>query len=229
MASTEFPVQLRRSRRAKHLRLVVTPAGVELVVPATISEARALEFLHRHRAWARHKLAELSGQGGQRPPQDLASGETVPFQGSEVPLLIRQIQGRGARVHFDGQFVISVPQGSPAQAGQWARAALLAWIKAWLRGETERLIARHAGRAGLQPRQIRIKQMKSRWGSCGPNNDINLNWLLAFAPPSVLEYVVVHELCHLRELNHSARFWALVAAELPDWRRRRKDLRKYSP
>ena len=68
--------------------------------------------------------------------------------------------------------------------------------------------------------------MKSRWGSCGPRNDINLNWLLAFAPPAVLEYVVVHELCHIRHRDHSARFWALVAQHLPGWAHERQWLKR---
>ncbi len=224
--SGDFPVSFRYSRRAKNLRLVVKPSGVELVVPLTVGKAKALAFLRQHCAWAEHKMAELRGQAGNQFPQALKSGETVPFQGREVPLLIREVPGRGAKVHFDGQFVISVPPGPPAQARQRTRAALLTWIKVWLRDEVENYTARHTERFGLQPRQIRIKQMKSRWGSCGPRNDINLNWLLAFAPPSILEYVVVHELCHIRYRDHSAQFWQLVSHHLPDWANGRQWLKE---
>jgi predicted metal-dependent hydrolase len=64
--------------------------------------------------------------------------------------------------------------------------------------------------------------MKTRWGSCGPRNDININWLLAFAPETVLEYVVVHELCHIRERNHSMAFWSLVAKHLSNYAQERR-------
>jgi predicted metal-dependent hydrolase len=227
--STDFslPFCLRYSRRAKHLRLVVKPGGIELVVPPAISEAQALAFLHRHRAWAECKLSELRGRVVDRPPpQSLETGGTVPFRGREVPLVISEVPGRRIRVDFDECFVISLPSGSPVQTRQRVRAALFAWVKAWLQGEAGRLAALHAERFGLQPRQIRVKQMKSRWGSCGPRNDINLNWLLAFAPPSVLEYVVVHELCHIRHRDHSARFWELVTRHLPGYLQERQWLKR---
>ncbi|MGZ8973138.1 M48 family metallopeptidase [Methylomagnum sp.] len=222
-----MPYIIRRSPRAKRLRLVVKPAGLELVIPPALDEAKALEFLHRHRDWAAGKLAELRSQAVESaPPRLLASGDTVPFQGREVPLLIREEPGRRTRIEFDSQFVITLPPGTPAQVHQRAHAALFAWVKHWLHGEAGLIAARHGQRFGLQPREIRVKQMKSRWGSCGPRNDINLNWLLAFAPPTVLEYVVVHELCHIRHRDHSARFWALVAQHLPGWSHERQWLKR---
>ncbi|MGZ8242424.1 M48 family metallopeptidase [Methylomagnum sp.] len=222
-----MPYIIRRSPRAKRLRLVVKPAGLELVIPPALDEAKALEFLHRHRDWAAGKLAELRSQAVESaPPRLLASGDTVPFQGREVPLLIREEPGRRTRIEFDSQFVITLPPGTPAQVHQRAHAALFAWVKHWLHGEAGLIAARHGQRFGLQPREIRVKQMKSRWGSCGPRNDINLNWLLAFAPPTVLEYVVVHELCHIRHRDHSARFWALVAQHLPGWPHERQWLKR---
>lgn len=222
-----LPYTLRRSPRAKRLRLVVKSAGLELVVPPAMEEAKALEFLHRHRDWAAGKWAELrSRELEPTAPRLLGSGETVPFQGREVPLLIREEPGRRTRIEFDGRFVITLPPGSPAQTHQRALAALLAWVKNWLSGEAGRIAHQHGARFGLHPREIRVKQMKSRWGSCGPRNDINLNWLLAFTPPSVLEYVVVHELCHIRHRDHSARFWALVAQHLPGWAHERQWLKR---
>lgn len=216
-----LPFELRYSRRAKHLRLIVKSSGVELVAPCGISEAEALQFLHRHRDWAECKSAELRSRAaglGQIQPQRLETGTTVPFQGREVPLVIGEATGRRrTRIDFDGRFLITIPPSSPAQAEQHARTALFAWIKEWLYGEAARIAACHAERFGLHPREIRIKRMKSRWGSCGPRNDINLNWLLALAPPTVLEYVVVHELCHIRHRDHSSCFWELVARHLPDW------------
>jgi predicted metal-dependent hydrolase len=74
---------------------------------------------------------------------------------------------------------------------------------------------------------LRIKTQKSRWGSCGPNNDINLNWLLMLAPAAALEYVVVHELCHIKHKNHSAAFWQLVAEHLPNYQQQRHWLKQH--
>lgn len=226
-ADFPLPYAVRYSQRAKHLRLVVKPDGVELVVPPSIGETRALEFLHRHRGWAERKALELQARmaaAGQ--PQRLENGSTVPFRGREAPLLVSESTGRRGRIEFDGSFRIKVPPGSPGQVEQFVRKALFVWVKNWLCGEAGRIVVRQAGLSGLQPREIRIKRMKSRWGSCGPRNDINLNWLLAFAPPSVLEYVVVHELCHIRHRDHSAHFWELVACHLPDYAQERQWLKR---
>lgn len=225
--SFPLPYSIRHSKKAKHLRLVAKPEGIELVVPSAVSETRALAFLHQHRDWAERKLSEMRSMTAQSQSlQRLENGSTLPFQGREVPLLVREHTGRRPQVQYDGRFLVSVPAGSSENLQRLALSALFDWTKAWIRGQAGTIAQRHATRFGLYPRQIRVKRMSSRWGSCGPRNDINLNWLLAFAPPSVLEYVVVHELCHIRHRNHSADFWTLVAQHLPGYSAERQWLRR---
>ena len=89
------------------------------------------------------------------------------------------------------------------------------------------LIEKHCQTHNLLPRNLRIKTQKSRWGSCGPKNDINLNWLLVLAPPLILEYVVVHELCHIKHKNHSKEFWSLVADHMPNFLQHRHWLKQH--
>jgi predicted metal-dependent hydrolase len=86
-------------------------------------------------------------------------------------------------------------------------------------------VHRHGRRHDLMPAAVRIKQHKRLWGSCTTKRAINLNWRLILAPPAVFEYVVVHELCHLREPNHQAPFWRLVGEILPHFERQRRWLR----
>ncbi|CAI8911251.1 M48 family metallopeptidase [Methylocaldum szegediense] len=226
-ASFPLPYRIRHSKKAKHLRLVARPEGIELVVPSAVSETRALAFLHQHRDWAERKLSEMRSITAQLQPfQRLENGSTLPFQGREVPLLVREHAGRKPQVQYDGRFLVSVPAGSSENQQHLTLSALFDWAKAWIREQAETIVQRHATRFRLYPRQIRVKRMRSRWGSCGPRNDINLNWLLAFAPLSVLEYVVVHELCHIRHRNHSADFWKLVAQHLPGYAAERLWLRR---
>ncbi|MDD5272957.1 MAG: M48 family metallopeptidase, partial [Methylovulum sp.] len=94
------------------------------------------------------------------------------------------------------------------------------------RSQVMQLTHQHGAKRQLLPRSVIIKTQKSRWGSCGIHNDININWLLIMAPPEVLEYVVVHELCHIQVRNHSAQFWALVAEHLPDYQSPRQWLKQ---
>lgn len=88
-------------------------------------------------------------------------------------------------------------------------------------------VQRHSSRYRLVPRSVKIKTLSSRWGSCGIHDDIHINWVLILAPAHVLEYVVVHELCHLRYRNHSAEFWQLVAEHLPDYQESRQWLKDH--
>lgn len=229
-ASDAFPVSIRHSPRARHVRLVVKPVGVELVVPPQVSEAQALAFLHQQRQWVERKLTEMQSrlEPTTYPQEPLASGSTVPFQGREVPLVVRWHAGSRLRITRaeDGAFEIALPGTSATPVDLQVRAALFAWVRQWMRVEAARLAHHHAHESGLLPRDIRIKRMKSRWGSCGLRDDINLNWVLAFAPPSVLEYVVVHEICHIRHRNHSREYWALVSHYLPGWPREREWLKR---
>ena len=82
---------------------------------------------------------------------------------------------------------------------------------------------------GVSYRDVRIRDQRTRWGSCSSTGSLSFNWRLALAPFEVLDYVVVHELCHLREPNHSPRFWKLVASRRPGWRRRRDWLNRHGP
>jgi len=215
-------IQLRRSVRAKYLRLVVKPEVTELVVPTGISEAQARAFLERHRAWLDAQRRKMESRVASQPAFGAFTAyPTIPWRGRELPLRVLDAPGKRPRVKVDEAVCITLPQGLDGERDAAARNAFEGWTRRWLPAEITRLVERHAPRRGLHPRVIRVKSMRTRWGSCGPRRDVNINWLLALAPESVLEYVVVHELCHIRERNHSPAFWALVAEHLPNWTRER--------
>lgn len=225
---TQPSVQIRRSSKAKRLRLAVKPGLIELVVPAAVAEAQALAFLNRHRAWAEAKLLELNAKAGQAPTRaGFAAGTTLPWRGKELPLRIREEPGLKLRVAVDEAIHIHLPSGLGINRDEVALRAFQTWTQHWLRAQIIRLTDHHAPRFGLHPRDIRVKAMKTRWGSCGPKCDININWLLALTPESVLEYVVVHEICHIRERNHSPAFWSLVAKHLPGYAKERLWLKSH--
>lgn len=222
------PLHIRRSAKAKRLRLSVKPGVIELVLPQGATESHALAFLDKHRAWAMAKLAELDS--AVLPTPGFAQSASVPWRGFDVPLRIQEAAGARIRVTVaDSGVHIVLPQGLGENRDAVALRAFQAWTRRWLRAEVMRLAERHTPRLGLRPRDIRVKPMKTRWGSCGPRNDININWLLALAPEAVLEYVVVHELCHIQERNHSPAFWALVARYLPAYAAQRLWLKQHGP
>jgi hypothetical protein len=228
MANPPPPIQIRRSPKAKRLRLSVRPGLIELVVPARATQAQAQAFLNQHRAWAEANLQELDAKAARLPtPPGFASSPTVPWRGRELPLRIQEAPGLKIRVALDDALHLSLPTGLGDNRDALALQAFQLWAKHWLRGHIALLAERHAPRYGLRPRDIRVKQMQTRWGSCGPKGDININWLLALAPEPALEYVVVHELCHLRERNHSPAFWHLVGEHLPGYAAQRQWLKSH--
>ena len=157
-----------------------------------------MALLTTHAAWVRERLASLAPRIAFEP------GAEVPLGG--VPHVLRVVPG-GARL---APGAILLPGPDAALADQTAE---------FLRGEAQRrigtLVAGHAGALGARPRAIRLKDTRSRWGSCAPDGTLAFSWRLVMAPDWVLDYVVAHEVAHLRELNHSARFWAQVARLTP--------------
>jgi len=223
MKTPEAPIKIRRSSKAKRLRLAVKPGMIELVIPPGAAEAQAMAFLDKHRSWAEAKLLELNDKIQEfQPVAGFASRFSLPWRGKEIPLVIRELPGLRIRVSVDDAVRIDLPVGLGDSRDDVALRAFYAWVRRWLRTQVYVLSERHARQLDLRPREIRVKRMKTRWGSCGPRNDININWLLALVPESVLEYVVVHELCHIAERNHSTAFWGLVARHLPGYAEERR-------
>lgn len=216
-----FPLSFRRSSRAKRLRVTVRAEAVECVLPAGCSERRALSFVEQHRGWLTEKYTAAAANA--RTPSFwsglMRDGEYMfPFRGIETPLSVASSRGSRTSIKFvAGRFDLAMPAGEAIDRPLLAEAALVRWAGTWMRREVDPMVQRYGGEMGLRSRSIRIKRMRTRWGSCGSANDINLNWLLALAPPAVLEYVVVHELCHIRHRDHSPRFWELVDAHYPGY------------
>lgn len=226
MAGPEL--SLRRSPRASRLRLVVKPSGIELVLPRDFSESEAMNFYARHRDWAVQKHSELLRKKARQDHDLPLIGPEGTWLFLGVENLVRRIESDAfkPRVHYAPAtgFVIEVPRGQLV-SDDVIKQGLFGELRPRIRQEVSQRLIQLGEPFGLRARSLRIKRMRTRWGSCGPASDINLNWLLAFAAPEVLDYVLFHELCHIRHRNHSPDFWSLVAEGIPDWRQHRRWLR----
>jgi len=132
------------------------------------------------------------------------------------------------KISLGDQLCAHVPQGMmAADYSAPLKQALERWLKKQALQKVKDFVQLHAVKRQLWPRTMTIKTQKSRWGSCGIHNDIHINWLLIMAPPEVLEYVVVHELCHIEVRNHSPKFWALVHEHLPMYKQSRQWLKQH--
>jgi hypothetical protein len=199
--SPPVEITLRRSARARRfsLRISRLDGRVTLSVPRHALASEALEFARAQEDWIRAALARMP----QAVP--VGCGATVPVEGR----LLTLAAGSGRQPRIAGAELL-VP-GDPAQAG--VRAA--AFLKLIAR---DRLIAacdRHAARLGRPYARLKLRDTRSRWGSCTAEGALMFSWRLVMAPPPVLDYVAAHEVAHLAEMNHSAAFWAVVERLCP--------------
>jgi predicted metal-dependent hydrolase len=201
-------VILRADPRARRFIVKVDPATGQVVVvsPTSRSLERALEFARGEKEWIAGRLANVP------PPVRLAPGSEILFRG--VDHLIRAGNGGRAPVWIDRD----APRPTIRVEGQPEHTPrrLLDWLKREARRKIDERVWDYAEQLGVRPKRITIRDTTSRWGSCSSTRTLSFSWRLILAPPSVLDYVVAHEVSHLRELNHRPRFWRLVEILVPD-------------
>ena len=146
-------------------------------------------------------------------PTPLKNGDTVRIEGT--PRAVSITQGRKSVALTENSFIITAPDPDDADA---VRAQAQAYLSALALARIRSRIAVYQPLIGVTFNRVTIRAQRSRWGSCSSKNNLNFNWKLILAPAQCLDYVVIHELCHLIEFNHSARFWNLVEAQMKDYR-----------
>ena len=181
-------------------------------------------FLAASQPWLAARVAEAerpSALGLDRPGVVWLGGEPLPVvrRGSVGP---RPAAGRPGAALRGGRLVVS---GTDAAAA----AAIERWYRREARARLETGVAAEAPVLGVRPARVTVRDTASRFGSCSSTGTLSFSWRLVVAPPAVLDYVVVHELCHLREPNHSRRFWRLVESRRPDWCVQRDWLNEHGP
>jgi len=214
--------QIKRTQRASKTRIVVTPEKIEVVAPLHVSEAMLHQFVNEQWHWiiqAVQKLKSRAEQLHSLAPKAYHDGAAIPYQGKTYSLSLTPTKLKRIRVEHSHVFTVHIPHTHLDTIGsEEIKSAVTRWMKANVKMTVEQMVLLHGPKHNLFPKSVSIKSQKSRWGSCGIHNDIAINWLLALAPLEILEYVVVHELCHIKEKNHSKHFWALVAQHLPNYR-----------
>lgn len=221
IGQTEVAYELRRSAAASERRITVTPGHVEVLALTTDDDAEIDAFLDRKRQWLFNTLRELETKTSKRAvvPRSM-TGSKIPYRGRMARLTVRRHDGAHIEIDYRNGFLVDLPS--------WVRevdqdAIVATEIKLWLKRRVRRdvmnIAAAYRRRFNLKPRTIRVADMKTGWGACGPTGSILINWTLVFAPKAVLEYVVAHELAHLTVRSHSPDFWAHMATLMPDYER----------
>lgn len=223
IGETELTYVLRRSETARKASITVTPAMIDVIVPVAATDAQIESVLFRRRAWLLEQSRSMQKRfSASHRVHRFVSGAKIPFRGRMMKLSIEPHDGNLVEVRFRNGFLIKKPSDlDHASADALIEMALRLWLKKKVREDARAFSKKHGERHGLKPRGLAIKDQKHMWGSCGTDRIINLNWHLIFAPKPVLEYAVVHELCHLRHRHHEPEFWNLISTILPDWEKRK--------
>lgn len=207
-AGRSYRVSVRRRPNARRITLRVsgTTGEVVLSLPMRAALATATRFLAGHGGWIAARLARVPERVAFAP------GASVPVAG-EPHRIVLGGAGRGAgcrAAEQDGAPVLVIAGGDPAAAGRVRR-----FLHAAASRDLAAAVSRHAAALGVRPGRITLRDTRSRWGSCSSSGALSFSWRLAMAPPFVLDYLAAHEVAHLAEMNHSARFWRLVHGLCP--------------
>jgi predicted metal-dependent hydrolase len=206
-----------RARR-KTLTIVVARGRVEVRAPRWTPNADIEAFIRAKESWIRRRLEEAR----REPPRfSWREGERLPVLGEALRLAVRHGPTGVRRANDRIEVQLAPGAGTPM-----LRASVLEWLFAEARRVFLERIRVYAPRMGVPEPELRLSNARTRWGSCSPAGRVLLNWRLIHVPLRLVDYVIAHELAHIRHLDHSRRFWALVERVYPDCRAARRELNR---
>ena len=224
---TTIEYQVRRSkRRKKTIQITVDGGGVRVAAPMQTPDGELRAFVRKRAAWI---ITHASEALLKAAPKRFAGGETLPYLGRKVRVVVERAGAPSPEVRFDHwRFRVAAPHTlDDEERSEQIRRAIVEW---YLARAAERLPASverwwpRLGR-GKKPRVL-IRDQRQRWGSCARDGTLRFNWRAMMLEPALIDYLVVHELAHLTHQNHSADFWGLVYSAMPDADDRRRRLRE---
>lgn len=238
----DFPVKIERNARRKHLAIQISYGEVVVKAPVRLPRWQINKLINSKLDWINR---ELAAQVSHKRPQPIRfdEGERLLYLGQsyqlqfitdgapcQTPPKLRTSQPTScAHVQLEsGRILLRLPlnlNGEPRRTA--VQKILTSWYRSRALGKFTERTQHYAAVMRLEHGAIKIRSYKSRWGSCNLKKDITYNWRLIMAPPEILDYVVVHELCHILQYNHSPKYWAKVIEVLPDYQKRSMWLKRH--
>lgn len=208
--TTDINYHLRRSeRRKKTIQITVDGAGVHVAAPMETSEDELRAIVRKRAPWI---LRKASTAVLEAPPKRFVSGETLPYLGRNVRMIVETADVRAPQVRFDHwRFRITVPPDLNGDERYDAiRKPIIQWYRTRAAARLPDIVDRWRPRLGLTgTSRVLVRDQRTRWASCAPDGTLRFNWRTMMLKPALIEYVVVHELVHLIHRNHSKGFWNL--------------------
>ena len=211
----DFPVEVIRSDRKRSAAISLEGRIVKVRVPKSLSDARIQTLISKRAPWIKKKIREAL----ERPilkPREYVSGETFPYLGKNYRLKVSG--GKEAAIKLSKGYLCVTTKAKDKDPEKTIKSLLTRWYREHAETRLAEKTKRLGDVIGVSPNAIRVRDYKARWGSCSSSGDISYNWRIILAPHPIVDYVVVHELCHLLEHNHSTQYWKHVQRYVPDWK-----------
>jgi predicted metal-dependent hydrolase len=230
LGGQQIDYTLQRSTR-RTIGFVIGDSGLRVTAPRWVLLGDIEQAIRVKEAWILAKLQQRHEHAAERARQQMEwrDGARLPYLGGALTLRLHPASTPAVAVHHDestGELTVHLPDGAEEQA-------LKDTVREWLQRQAHALFAQrlphYAVQLGVQYRAFRLTSARTQWGSCTAKGMIRLNWRLVHFSQAQIDYVIAHELAHLREMNHSPRFWALVESVFPDHAAARKVLRERGP
>lgn len=214
-----IPYSLHRSENATRLHVEMSLLGMRVTAPSNVEDDQINAALHGKRRWIVESYADLQSKyDAMHKIARFRTGAKLPYWGRLAGL--KTEVGANVRVSYRNGLHVELPlQDTTEKHDDLVEAALRDWLRQRLTEEAKRFCRLYGTRLGVQSKTCRVSALKTRWGSCGANGVVTLDWHLVFGPKRVLEYVVAHELGHMVERNHSKAFWLKLRSVFGDYER----------
>ena len=220
----DFPVEIIRTERSKSASIEIEDDTVKVTVPKNLSDQRIEELIKNRTVWIRQKL-KIQTETIRPKDKEYVNGETFSYLGRNYRLKCLSGGSGEARLTNGYLTVWLAENASGAALGGRVRQSLQQWYQARALEKLIEKTKRYAAILGVKPQSVDVKEYKARWGSCSSSGDVTYNWRIIMAPHHIVDYIVVHELCHLLEHNHGPKYWKHVEHIVPNYKECRKWLK----
>ena len=229
IGDTVIPFETRVSTRARRLIISLVRGEVKVSVPRGVTEQQVENFVLAKQDWIYRHWQQQQEQQTLQAGKVYKSGQKLPYRGLNLTICIEEHEQKTIRVCLlQDSLQIHLPGITPRdKRSDYIKEVLIFWYKNQARKIFREKLNYYAGLMGVAFRDLRVKEQKTKWGSCSSLGNINLNWKVIMAPEYVIDYLIIHELAHLKYLNHSPDFWKTVAAYMKDFRQGQKWLQDH--
>jgi predicted metal-dependent hydrolase len=209
----DFPFETIRTDRVKSASIDVEDNLVKVTVPKNLSEERIEELVKGRILWIKQKLA-LQATANISKPKEYVDGEAFAYLGRNYRLKCAIGTEESVKLR-SGYLNVTIKNGK--RNSEHIKAAIEQWYRTKALSRLIDKTRRYSAILKVEPTSINLKDYKAMWGSCSPKGVVSYNWRIILAPHKIVDYIVVHELCHLIEPNHSSKYWKQVRSVIPDY------------